>query len=636
MLLLAAGLAIACAVSWHLRLDLVIDDAFISFRYLDNWLAGHGLVFNSGERVEGYTNLLWIVLLAPLRMAGMAPEMASRTLSLLFFGLLVWAVRDIGSGLGGRASGWAAAALTLSSPMLVRWTTSGMETIAYIALLVIGTRRVVRRSGFDPAAGLFFGLAFMARPPGLLHAVLACLVFLPFRRQDSGATRKIWLLGVLSMAGIVSALTLFRLAYYGDPVPNTFYAKLTGELPSLLPAGLAYAKGFFLAGGGLLALMALPVVLSPRIRDRGVALLVGQVVVQLIYSIRVGGDPFPHHRFLVVAIPALAILASLGIDRLAERLGRTVRERLSWAAVITLIVLQSLLSNVDGSNSRLAAMVVTNEEREQLAGWIAGHFDESSLLAINAAGRVPYRTKLTTIDMLGLNDRHIARVRSSDVHDGAAFVGHFKHDGDYVCSRRPDVVVTSGARLFSGRNPAEAAANAATNTFASDRSFLRSPDCRDLYRPLAAEIFSPGKYAVVFVPREPGSEPSPETSPGDSAKDWFEKGLRHLQRSELEEAVAAFEETVRLDPTSTTAWVNLGYSHFDQRAYGQAEAAFLTALRLNPETWDALFGLALTSQRIGRKEEAVILWRRYISEAPESTWTERAQKNLDLLLGTSP
>ena len=40
------------------------DDAFISFRYSQHLAEGHGLVFNVGEKVEGYSNFLWVVLVA--------------------------------------------------------------------------------------------------------------------------------------------------------------------------------------------------------------------------------------------------------------------------------------------------------------------------------------------------------------------------------------------------------------------------------------------------------------------------------------------------------------------------------------------------------------------------------------------
>ena len=64
-------------------LDHTVDDAFISFRYAENLVAGNGLVFNPGERVEGYTNFLWVVLIAPFLALGVDPELAARVLGLL-------------------------------------------------------------------------------------------------------------------------------------------------------------------------------------------------------------------------------------------------------------------------------------------------------------------------------------------------------------------------------------------------------------------------------------------------------------------------------------------------------------------------------------------------------------------------
>jgi len=54
--------AMTLLVIHGLTFGFVVDDAFISFRYAQNLLDGHGLVFNPGEQVEGYSNLLWILL----------------------------------------------------------------------------------------------------------------------------------------------------------------------------------------------------------------------------------------------------------------------------------------------------------------------------------------------------------------------------------------------------------------------------------------------------------------------------------------------------------------------------------------------------------------------------------------------
>jgi len=62
---------------------LLLDDAFISFRYAGNLVAGQGLVFNPGERVEGYTNFLWTVLLAACHRAGLDMPAMSVVFALL-------------------------------------------------------------------------------------------------------------------------------------------------------------------------------------------------------------------------------------------------------------------------------------------------------------------------------------------------------------------------------------------------------------------------------------------------------------------------------------------------------------------------------------------------------------------------
>ena len=76
------ALASAGALWWAWQLRWLCDDAYISFRYADNWARGLGPVFNAGERVEGYTNFLWTALLAGLIKLGAHPGQASLVISL--------------------------------------------------------------------------------------------------------------------------------------------------------------------------------------------------------------------------------------------------------------------------------------------------------------------------------------------------------------------------------------------------------------------------------------------------------------------------------------------------------------------------------------------------------------------------
>ena len=60
--------------------DFTIDDAYISFRYARNLIEGHGLVYNPGERVEGYTNLVWTLFIAAGMKMGIDPHPLTKVL----------------------------------------------------------------------------------------------------------------------------------------------------------------------------------------------------------------------------------------------------------------------------------------------------------------------------------------------------------------------------------------------------------------------------------------------------------------------------------------------------------------------------------------------------------------------------
>jgi len=66
--------------------DFVQDDAFITFRYADNFAGGDGLVFNQGERIEGYTNFLWLMIIICGRLIGLSPLIFTKILGLVFGG----------------------------------------------------------------------------------------------------------------------------------------------------------------------------------------------------------------------------------------------------------------------------------------------------------------------------------------------------------------------------------------------------------------------------------------------------------------------------------------------------------------------------------------------------------------------
>ena len=117
------------SVAWFL-----CDDAFISFRYVRNLLEGHGLVFNPGEYVEGYSNFLWVLELAAIWWAlGVAPEAAAPWLSVAFtagtIAAMLWWIARLPLLRHRDLVGWMSLGLVCASATFAVWTSGGgLET----------------------------------------------------------------------------------------------------------------------------------------------------------------------------------------------------------------------------------------------------------------------------------------------------------------------------------------------------------------------------------------------------------------------------------------------------------------------------------------------------------------------------
>lgn len=270
------------------------DDSFISFRYARNLVEGKGLVYNEGERVEGYTNLLWTLLIAGALKGGVEPEPASKTGGILCW-LALAAVLAVHAARRRRLP-FAAAAVLLMDDWQT-WATGGLETSLFALLSAAGVLLAdgpgsARRAAL---AGLLLALAVATRPDGVLFAavgVLACAL--------AHRAYLIALLAPLVAGG--AALVAFKLAYYGELLPTAFHSK--SALRPYYGQGLIYAALFVQKNWFLVPLAAAAAVAgrAPRESRAPVAacLLFG------LYVIHSGGD-FMFARRLLPAVPFLLV-----------------------------------------------------------------------------------------------------------------------------------------------------------------------------------------------------------------------------------------------------------------------------------------------------------------------------------------
>jgi arabinofuranosyltransferase len=316
-----AGIAIAAAI-WLLAMAAAIqrawvaDDAYITFRYVAQFLAGNGLVYNAGERVEGFTHPLWALLLCGAGLAGIPPAPAALAISLVCAGvLLLLALRaDLAPG---RPPVSLALALLVCCSGFIDFATSGLETALGMLLVYLAYREspVLQRGR---RVGFSLGLAYLCHPDIAVLALGPTAAALAEYRSGPGKRLRELARYAVALAAAPLAYHAFRLAYYGELLPNSYYAKNGGPYWS---QGFAYAVDFLVyapvAAAGLLLLVGLAVA-DVRHLD-GVARLrkplgIASIALHVLAMARLGGD-FMGFRLLLPDLAAMVAL--LGGSRIA-------------------------------------------------------------------------------------------------------------------------------------------------------------------------------------------------------------------------------------------------------------------------------------------------------------------------------
>lgn len=425
------------------------DDAYISLRYSENFANGHGLVWNIGERVEGYTTFLWVFLMGTLARFGMDPIYAGRTLGCLFTGLTYTALfalplicRDIN-----KWTSLIAVALLASCAIYASWTFSLMEIplLAFLLLLTaILLTLAMKKDGkvmgnYLVVTGFSIALCVMARPDaGLILIASYCTILV------CSENKKVYkaLLITAGFVGLYGPYYLWRLNYYGEFLPNTFYVKV-GHSLSQVVRGQHYVVAFF---GYMILPLALMIPGLSRKNigtDKGsmVCLALSYTVLHSMYIASIGGDWSGSFRFFGPIIPLVCIGSAIGLMSL--NVPALVK------SVVFFVALGYSLFNT--FHHRTTKGHILRDYRLAEHGinhgtWMRENLSPDTLVALNCAGAVPYFSKLPMIDMLGLNDKVIAKREIKTMGQGVA--GHEKGDGLYVLTRRPDQIMFN---TFYGR-----------------------------------------------------------------------------------------------------------------------------------------------------------------------------------------
>lgn len=424
-----AVLGVLILVSWLIQsffLNYTVDDAFITFRYSRNFAQGLGLVFNPGERVEGFTNFLWTIYCAIPFVLGIDVLWFSK-LSLLFLAagslvLVVLLVRQFCS----RSAWWfpfLPAGLLATHTSFTVYAVNGMETVLFVFLLLLAlvlSARETVKGGW--ASAIPWTLLFLTRPDGILFFGIVWLVRLLFFRRAP----KFWVWTAV-FGGAALAFVAFRLAYFGHLFPNTYYVKSAGTLAQRVGGwGIRYFRDILkiTANWFYLFLPLLGALVAWQRMSWFTRALVVLPYVYLGYVLYIGGDVnFPHFRFLLHVLPVMAVTAFIPLVG-PKPSGRGSADAARTTAAILLTGLTVLLQlghsrsvwneqnrTVESPGYRylhLLPLAGSISIYPEIADSLKKICPAGSSVVMQDVGAIPFYSGVKTIDIIGLVNRDLA------------------------------------------------------------------------------------------------------------------------------------------------------------------------------------------------------------------------------------
>jgi len=433
------------------------DDSFIAMIYARNLAHGIGPFFltlvdqpvSSYARVEGFSNPLWTLMIAGFYwLPGSVffwMKLASFLSALLLALAGVKLLGEIGRKTGKRTPAGVAllaASLVVLNHSVFAYVKSGMETVTFTALVLAGlwhtleTDRDPRRRKLVLNALIWVAVA-VTRPEGIVYGAVAGLFLLvTLWNRDFRRALLNW---VLPLFLLFTGFLLLRYSFYGEWLPNTFYAKVAvrahgniGSWVGILKTGLLYSGQFFRNSLGLVQLaFTLAGFLWFRSLSRRALALVGLTIgANLLFVIAVGGDFWPLFRFFQVSwclvnvlsvVPILMVAVGQPLPGFAG--GLAVRSRRLWSAVLAvgLVAVQPFPWLLQDSRFYGDLPVRSTERMREtvtarhitplflLGKWVKENLPQDAILAVDQAGQIPYYANREVVDVLALNDHYLAR-----------------------------------------------------------------------------------------------------------------------------------------------------------------------------------------------------------------------------------
>jgi arabinofuranosyltransferase len=640
-----------------LQIRFIQDDAFTSFRYVKNFVEGNGLVFNIGERVEGYTNFLWVMILSvPMYISqifnlDLNIEIVAQTLS-IFFCVIVIIEIYILSGMFnvfGRKENSLTSRLISETAKLIPsflmavsipflyWGISAMETSLFIALTLLSIILYLKNYSSKKPGKSFVIVSVLntlTRPEGMIFFSLIMLhsFTVNYVKVDGenviGKIRKSFTKKfVVEIVFYVIAVLVylgFKLIYYGYPFPNTFYAKTDFSIKFLLRGWLyfwEFAKPFLAYG----ILLLLPLILWKQKDERlKFSLLYGIILCWILIIIILGGDVLPINRFFLPILPLIFILITKALFLIIDFVSANRRFQKSFIIIIACALL--IVWGICNYNEQYEMMMTKRAYESGLvkkmkiyASWICQQVEKDNRkvsVAMSTIGAFSYYSGARVIDLVGLTDEYVAHHPKEEkgINDDLPVLWKERHyNAEYILSKKPDYIIfPAGAKPSAFAECAvfmqpDFVKNYYTNIFYSEELnqllpiFTRKENIRKFQQ--GNDAGCDIKFLKHYI----------------NANNLFLKMLEENDGSLLERVISQCDSVISFCAERYNDAITIkGYAYYHAKRIDEAERYLAEATKDNPTNMIARYYLKNILLEKGRMNEAIKLMLEIKKYSPDA------------------
>lgn len=447
----------------------VVDEAFIFFRYAENVVKGNGFVWNIGELpVEGYSSFMYLVIFIFGKVLSLDPIILSLVVGVVSSTLTLYLTFLIYQQLNPNLvkENIFTVFIIGVTPSFLYWSVAGMETSFYsmfflLTIYLFLTREIDFKSLL--LNGIMFGLLCLIRFEATL--IFLCSLLYIMKKKNSLITYRInkeQIIFTLGFSLIFLTYFIWRWIYFGQFLPNTFYAKTGGGLAQVI-GGLDYTiislRRFF--GFGWFIIFLILLAFRFKMLSGKSGFLFGLGTVSVIATILIGGDHFYGGRFILPVLPLLLVFIPPSLNRLLNLKTLLESNREIILFLFYFVMAGILVFKLPVKEAMFGAKNLVEGKKETVTvynDWIDDYIFEwqngfilmgkelkkiskpDDYIAATPIGAIGYYSKIGVIDMVGIVDPFISKEDFKDEFIQNWIPGHNKGNGAYILSRKPKYI----------------------------------------------------------------------------------------------------------------------------------------------------------------------------------------------------